>query len=90
MGAVLHPPLPELLAPAPAELEDRWYILSGFCVFSEPFMGLCQVNKMFIINIALVLPPFQPEEYFKRCFSCFGAMRIRGLQKNQNDFMRII
>lgn len=90
MGTVLYPPLPELLAPASAELEDRWCILSGFCVFSETFMGLCQVSKMFIINIALVLPPFQPEEYCKRCFSCFGTIGVRGLQKNQNDFMRII
>lgn len=84
MGTVLHPPLPELLAPASAELEDRWYILSGFCVFSEPFMGLCKVNKVFIINVTLVLPTFQPEEYCKRCFSGFGAIGIRGSQKNQN------
>lgn len=58
------------------------YFIWCFCVFSETFMGLCQVSKMTIINITCFLPPFQPEEYCKSCFSCFGVLGIRGQQTN--------
>lgn len=53
-------------------------------------MGLCQVSKMVIINITSFLPPVQTEEYCKSCFSCFGAIAIMGLQKNQNGFLKVI
>jgi len=45
---------------------------------------------MMIINITSFLPLLEPEEYCKSCCACFGAFGIGRLQKNKNDFFKMI
>lgn len=92
----VHPPLSELVLwfyPAGTSSCRTWrqmvYFIWCFCVFSETFMGLCQVSKMMIINMILVLPALQLEEYCKSCFSYFGAFGIGDYRKIKIIFWKL-